>query len=107
MILLRMLVVKAVTAAACIAASLVSPSFAQSIDYLEKLMRQVLPKEAVCKRGVGASVCDYDTSKFAIGLTGSDGGFPVIGLASARVRLIRPAETGQGEQPLAILQAFF
>ena len=54
-----------------------------------------------------SSVCDYDTSKFAIGLTGSDGGFPVLGLASARVRLKRPAETGQGDQPFAILQAFF
>jgi len=105
--LFRMIVAKIVIALSCIAASVVPSSFAQSIDYLEKLMRQVLSKEAVCKRGVGASICDYDTPRFTIGLTGSDGNFLQLGIASARVRLKPPPETGQGEQPVAILQAFF
>ena len=91
---------------ASIAASFASPSFAQGIDFVEKLMRQVLPKEAVCRRGAGASVCDYDTPKFEIGLTGSYGDIG-LGLASAIVKLKPPLETGQGDPPISILQAFF
>ena len=57
------MIIKKITAA-CIAASVVSPAFAQSIHSVEKLMRQVPPKEAVCKRGMAASICDYETPKY-------------------------------------------
>ena len=100
------MIIKKITAA-CIAASVVSPAFAQSIDSVEKLMRQVLPKEAVCKRGMGASICDYETPKYTIGLTASDGSMIGLGMASARVKLKMPLVTGQATEPFAMLEAFF
>src|SRR5438876_202905 len=87
----------AVIAAALFAASLVSSSFsfAQSpwVARVERAMRQALPKEAKCTRADLMSMCDYETPKFNLGLTGSDNA-PVVGVASARITF-RPPVTQQ------------
>jgi hypothetical protein len=70
---------KAVIAAALIAASLVLPSFsfAQSswMARVESTMRQTLPKEAKCARstfgGTAESECEYETPKLKLTLAGS------------------------------------
>ena len=65
----------AVIAAALIAASLVSPSFsfAQSpwMARVESAMRQTLPKEAKCIRAATMSICEFETPKINVSLTGS------------------------------------
>jgi len=106
---------KAVIAAALIAASLVLPSFsfAQSAwrARVESIMRQILPKEAKCSRApTGISTCEYVAPKFELLLSGSSEGSTgsaIGGLASAFITFKPPLTQEEQNAGRDMVLAFF